>query len=995
MSDPTTTRPGNPTDPPGRTTPPPGEPAADANDPFTFTQIYREELERLRPGLIDAPAVPYSATHEERHAALKRIFTQVHTKLGGNEGSPTEPLAALCFSGGGIRSATFNLGVLQALARCKVLARFDYLSSVSGGGYIAGWFEAWRRSAHGDVFTEMGKRTLDDPLAPEPGPIDHLREYANYLTPRTGLFSADLWTVVAVVVRNLVLNWLVVIPVLAALVAIPQLALLIVQGGNRLNPWYLGLAGVGLGFLAHLATFLYRERQLKDTAERMRATAGAREVTAAGRARPGSSAGRLQVAVMLVPLWISVLLVATAGMWLKLQYVLQPWPPFQLLACAVGWMVVGPLLSWLVSVLVFRAQNARQRRVLPELLSLLVSGLVSAAVLLFVVIRYGLPWFKDHPPAFVSLGIPAFLAVHLLAQTLFVGGASLSERGTGAHAPTAEMDREWWARYSGWVMVAAVSWLAVSGVVMIAPLLSKAASTAVAGMGGVSGVVVWLAGKSAKTLSGRRDDASGGSGKMEVLLVVAVPLFCAALAMALALGTAVLGRWFTGADRLFEDKMPLETVLRFALMILGLAGIGSLVAGVVNVNRFSLQAMYRNRLVRAYLGASNQRRTPDPFSGFDPADDFFMHELWDDRSPEGPRQRPMACVNATLNLVSGGDKLAWQQRKAESFSMTPLFCGNFHDGYRRTREYGGASGGMRLGSAVAISGAAANPNMGFHSSPGVTFLLTLFNGRLGAWLGNTGKPGGNTFRLPGPRWALRPIFAELFGQTSSRSPYVNLSDGGHFENLGVYEMVLRRCRYLVVCDAAADPDARFADLGNAIRKVRIDFGIPVEFEKAILISPRKDLPTAVFCALATVGYSKVDAGARDGTLIYIKPAVYGRGKKTVPYDVRAYANTSQFFPHETTADQWFDESQFESYRALGLHTIEQITDECADAADLTAFFAAVTGYLKGKEEEKKKEDDAAGIGGLVSAIETYLKETGTAPLEGKKVAGTPEPPGGG
>jgi hypothetical protein len=456
---------------------------------------------------------------------------------------------------------------------------------------------------------------------------------------------------------------------------------------------------------------------------------------------------------------------------------------------------------------------------------------------------------------------------------------------------------------------------------------------------------------------------------MEMAVRVAAPLFCVVIAMLLALATGAVGSQVTSHPNLLTThpdllaaQVPLKTIGAFAGMMVALAAVGCAAAAVVNVNRFSAQAMYRNRLVRAYLGASNQKRAPDPFSGFDPADDFFLHELWDGDSPEGPRQRPMACINATLNLVSGGDKLAWQQRKAESFSMTPLHCGNFHDGYRRTREYGGA-GGMRLGSAVAISGAAANPNMGFHSSPGVTFLLTLFNARLGAWLGNTGKPGRDTYRLPGPKWALRPIFAELFGQTSARYPYVNLSDGGHFENLGVYEMVLRRCRYLLVSDAASDPDARFGDLGNAIRKVRVDFGVPIEFEKSILISPRKDLPTAVFCARATVRYSVVDATEEDGTLIYIKPAVYGRGKKTVPYDVRAYANTSEFFPHETTADQWFDESQFESYRALGLHTVEQITGEREIGGGIKEFFDAVGAYLKETVEVQEKDAKASGGGG--------------------------------
>src|SRR6185295_9910671 len=151
----------------------------------------------------------------------------------------------------------------------------------------------------------------------------------------------------------------------------------------------------------------------------------------------------------------------------------------------------------------------------------------------------------------------------------------------------------------------------------------------------------------------------------------------------------------------------------------------------VNVNRFSLQAMYRNRLVRAYLGASNPRRQPNLFTGFDPDDNLRLHELRDNR--------PFPVIGAALNLVAGQD-LAWQQRKAECFTASPLHCGAARLGYRRSQAFGGENG-ISLGTAVATSGAAANPNMGYHSSPAVTFIMTLFNARLGVWLGNPGPLG--------------------------------------------------------------------------------------------------------------------------------------------------------------------------------------------------------------------------------------------------------------
>src|ERR1700730_9385533 len=138
----------------------------------------------------------------------------------------TPPLTALCFSGGGIRSATFNLGVIQRLAKLRLLSRFDYLSSVSGGGYTSSWLAPWIH-AEGGVEAVQRKLAAEPPLdpdAPEPQQVAYLRQYSNYLTPRLGLLSADTWTLVAIGVRNILLNWLVLVPILTAVVLLPLLA---------------------------------------------------------------------------------------------------------------------------------------------------------------------------------------------------------------------------------------------------------------------------------------------------------------------------------------------------------------------------------------------------------------------------------------------------------------------------------------------------------------------------------------------------------------------------------------------------------------------------------------------------------------------------------------------------------------------------------------------------------------------------------------------------
>jgi hypothetical protein len=301
-----------------------------------------------------------------------------------------------------------------------------------------------------------------------------------------------------------------------------------------------------------------------------------------------------------------------------------------------------------------------------------------------------------------------------------------------------------------------------------------------------------------------------------------------------------------------------------------------------------------------------------------------------------------------------GENLAWQQRKAESFSMTPLYCGNWVEGYRRSTEYGRRNG-ITVGTAMTISGAAANPNMGYSSSPVLAFLMSIFNVRLGAWLGNTNAKGNKTYRRPGPRLALIPLFAEVFGLTNSRRRYVNLSDGGHFDNLGLYEVVLRRCHHVLVCDAGNDGSFAFEDLGNAIRKIRIDFGIPIEFKTKIEILPNEaegsDKPSrpGLYCAIADIRYSAIDGNVPDGHLIYIKPTLRGHIPKesggVVPYDIYSYARSSKDFPHESTVDQWFSESQFESYRALGSHIVEQLGEPLTDAS-FDEFLATARAHIE-------------------------------------------------
>ena len=190
--------------------------------------------------------------------------------------------------------------------------------------------------------------------------------------------------------------------------------------------------------------------------------------------------------------------------------------------------------------------------------------------------------------------------------------------------------------------------------------------------------------------------------------------------------------------------------------------------------------------------------TADAFTGFDAADNLPMAKL--------PKEKPLHLINLTLNIRGNSENLAWQELKAEGFSMTPRAVGNPNVGYRPTASYANPEEGITIGTAMAISGAAENRNIGYRPSPLIGLLLKLFNIRLGWWLGN---PNGTSYRAEGPTFSAVPLAEELAGQTTASSRWIYLSDGGHFESLGLYEMVRRRCCRIVVSDASCDPTCAF------------------------------------------------------------------------------------------------------------------------------------------------------------------------------------------
>ena len=1038
------------------------------SDPLRLYEVLEEEYERLH----GAPS-PSLKTDDPAEERLKKIIKENHKKQ----------LAAICLSGGGIRSATFGLGVLQGLAHNQLLSKFSYISTVSGGGYVGSWLSAWiRRHPKGLIGVEAELPSEHPPLLlkPEPEPIGHLRNYSNYLTPKLGLLSADTWTLVAIVVRNLLLNWLVLIPLMLAALALPRLFLSYAQWSA---PDVLRVAALVLGFVCGVEMIVYVAISRPSITDKHRDQ-------------------KTFLFWCLLPLIVSATSLALYWAWLSnsKDHHLDKALAFGLLdgaPSAARFLTFGValhLVAWLIytPILIYRRVKLRT---LAEFVGLIINGAVGGALVWLVTakifphpsIQFLPGWYEQRLEVrelllYSSFAVPFYLVLIFLGLTLFTG---ISSRFTE------DEDREWWARASAWILITVTVWAAASFLVLVGPPVTNyLVAKFILPAGGLIGIATALAARSAKFPAKDEKDAKGITA---VLMSYALPLgtiiFAAFLVVALSIGTnyliELLGiplRWLLpkfalsvawlhnvkanpqqfGSEGITDigDVIIFPAAREIYIFIVLTTLIGVLAARYINTNKFSHHAMYRNRIIRAYLGASRKSndRHPDPFTGFDPSDNLSMcdmrpqllqsgsfhdangqptfdkfvarlkaksdpqalaiishvltkntlkllsrpstgdhsfvllenavikdlnqallkqkpifppvdkpnndkretpatneawvtynRELLEDAfktfiQPVPKPDGPIHVINMTLNLVHG-DRLAWQQRKAESFTVTQLHSGSFQipDGtdrtlpvygcYRRSNEYAG-SGGITTGTAVAISGAAVSPNMGYYSSPVVTFLMTLFNVRLGWWLGNPGAAGEKHYRLAYPKSAIYPIIAEALGLTDDRNSYVYLSDGGHFENLGLYEMVLRRCQLIVVSDASDDADFQFDNLGNAVKKIRIDFGMPIEF-KSIQIFPRKDKKKGAFCAVGTVGYSAVDevdavdengksiqVKAPDGIIVYIKPVFYG----DEPRDVYHYAMTHEAFPHESTVDQWFSESQFESYRKLGSYVVDAICE---------------------------------------------------------------------
>ena len=337
-----------------------------------------------------------------------------------------------------------------------------------------------------------------------------------------------------------------------------------------------------------------------------------------------------------------------------------------------------------------------------------------------------------------------------------------------------------------------------------------------------------------------------------------------------------------------------------------------LFAFVCDINSVSMHSYYRSRLAEAFM--------PEVGNGGDDRRHPMMFRLTDLSAASGA---PFHIINTTLNTTSSTDSKL-RARNGENMILTPLYCGSASTGYRRTSHY--LRGELTLSTAFSVSGAAIDPDTYATASRPVSFLMALLNVRLGIWVAN---PRHEPRRLRWPAWYVLMLREMLGVGLSEKDARIHLSDGGQFENLGVYELLRRRCRYIIVSDAGADPGTTLADLGQAVQRARADLGAEVNICADPLLHGEAAVVRKRVHLVGKVTY----ADGSDGEILYLKALL----RENLGADIYGYWRTNPEFPNQPTSNQFYGELQFDSYRELGRQLMAGVVEDAGD--DIERVFA--------------------------------------------------------
>jgi hypothetical protein len=863
--------------------------------------------------------------------------------------SPAPNMVGVAFSGGGIRSATISLGILQGLARVGLLRFVDYVSSVSGGGYVStylgGLFLRWKTEAgvtraEGDDWARV-TAALEDSKG---HPIDWLRENGRYLAPNG---AGDLSVAVAVVLRNLVAVHVVLgVTFVTALLAANGLRRLATRGaelgfpegaariqGILVGPdmWWSPLFVLPALVLVLWALPMGLAYWLVRTDEK--------DTKADGKA-DGTEA--------FAPALTVVLLAVLAGLgWMSADRWFGDWSRFvSRLSLAVLLISVPALVAWYVSLRFPLPARGRPGG----------KGGAAATALRWVFV-----------PSHTSAAARSFLTFGLRSALLVV-------LATGVFALVDSLGQTIFVRWKATGQLAQMARWVGGGFSTLATLATVA-----------------------QRFGGLFTRATRERPKVPaaILAMVAAAVLVGVMLTSLATFAHAM-TW--AADSPERVPSTIDPARYFTCLCLG--SFLTLAFGRMYsfVNRSSLAALYGARLARAYLGASNRARAGDAGKSLATLLDDDDLDLASYRPHE--RGGPLHLINVTVNETTAGrSQVEQRDRKGMGMAIGPagISVGVRH--HARWTEFGtslrataapsldpvtgvddaymfrvfprtGAPFSPKwptLGHWMAISGAAVSTGLGSRTSLSLSLLIGLLNLRLGHWWRSGVDPADRTSRTPRPSWVARaigavarllPVQGHLLSELLARFPGTStpdwyLSDGGHFENTGAYELIRRRLPLIVVCDNGADDDGSFDDLGNLVRKARTDFGASIAFlrppELREIFSgsgpigsledlgfreptgwraagPAGDGPAPVgpapltpppsgracrYAAIARVTYTD-DAEAMS-LLLLLRPAVLG----VEPADILSYHAQNPDFPQQSTADQFFDEAQWESYRRLG------------------------------------------------------------------------------
>ena len=816
-----------------------------------------------------------TAIHFSTLAGLEAAWLESSAEFGPSHGLPKPDVDApggareprvkrpmrdyfgLALSGGGVRSATFNLGLLQALGEKKVLEHVDYLSTVSGGGYIGGFWTAWRRKQQRDGAFPI-RRVGAGANELEPAEVRHLRQFSRFLIPRFGFGEAETWNAIVVVLGGTIMS-------LGATTAAVALAIYAwyfsLYGLSALPSWQGGAAFAATTFLYHWASELRTMRLGKLG-----------EVSIAG----GLVAGACSALLSFVA-WVMLFGWSRKGWFCPITW--QAWTTAACRSELGGpgkWCPLTPGLVWgSVAVALLLTRGIGVRFVTDRRLLAFTTGLDRAVS-------------RCLTPAVVAAALTMVWAAAEQVQ------GSLQSTGVVSVSASAAV-----------LFVAFRDWLKE-------PLTETRGSAL-----------------TARLLKGLKPLLP------QLAALVAVLLFMLAVASGVrhfgfsneqsppTIEQSAAGkRQPRSAKEVHAEQVDVEDA-RTGFIV----AVGVFVAALFLFDpaRVGLHGFYRARIARCFLGAARVGHSNSaPATTEQEQDDCTLAELRN--MDKGLGRRPLHLVCCAANNLNG-DVLASLYRGASSAVLSPfgVSVGNYSAPFDR----------LPLSAALTASAAAFNSQMGSLSmrlGPAVAFLMCALNLRLGLWVPHPLNSAAQSNLIPGLYFFMEALGVSRSDQVSERdfnecegsndyarkANKLHLSDGGHFENLGLYELIRRHCRYIIVSDATCDPDDTFGDLGNAIRRVREDFGVEIELDLAPL-KKREDGFVKQHIVTGTVHFDGLD-GTDKGLLIYFKPALTG----DEPSDVLEHRARNPSFPHDGTGDQFYDESQWESYRRLGQHAASAI-----------------------------------------------------------------------